>query len=234
MDVSVVIPTLNEAAGIAGAVGSVAGEASQVIVADGGSTDGTRAAARALGAEVLRAPRGRGAQMDCGARAAKAEVLLFLHADTRLAPGWKAAVESALSDRRVVAGGFSLAIDSPRRWFRVVEAAVSLRSRFNLLYGDQAIFARRAVFVEAGGFGGLPLMEDVDCMRRLARRGRIALLAERAVTSPRRWEERGLYRATLRNWLYLAMYYAGVSPKTLYRLYYGGERYLRESADRLP
>ena len=221
MKISVIIPALNEAASIARTIGAV-GTASEIIVVDGGSTDKTVEEALSLGARIVRSKAGRGLQMDSGARSATGDVLLFLHADTLLPGGWSGSIGQALNDEGVVAGGFSLSIDSRLARFRLVEFFSNLRSRnLRLIYGDQAIFVRTTAFFEAGGFGKLPLMEDVDCVKKLSKLGRVVTLSESVLTSPRRWNEDGLVKNTVRNWLLLALYHAGVPPDRLYRWYYG-------------
>lgn len=224
MKISVIIPALNEAANLEATVRSI-GKGHQVIVADGGSVDGTRAVAVGLGAVVVGSAPGRGVQMDCGALGAQGDALLFLHADTVLPEGWAESVRSAMEDERVVAGAFRLGISSGRASYRVIEQMATARFRlFGIFYGDQAIFARRESFFKAGGFGDLPLMEDVDCVRRLRRLGGLTLLERSVVTSPRRWEERGILKNTLRNWLTLTLYLMGVPPRRLYGFYYGRSR----------
>ncbi|GMR05135.1 MAG: TIGR04283 family arsenosugar biosynthesis glycosyltransferase [Thermodesulfobacteriota bacterium] len=220
MKVTVIIPALNEARVIDGAI-KCAGPGAEVIVADGGSTDGTRAAARGSGARVIHTGPGRGLQMDSGAREATGDVLLFLHADTVLPQGWKDTVQKALEDELAVGGAFRLSIDSPARWLRVVEFVAGFRARFlKHIYGDQAIFVRRDVFFRVGGFRNLPLMEDVDCVKRLRQSGRFVLLNEQVKTSPRRWVAGGMLKNTLKNWLCLIFYRLGYSPVKLYGWYY--------------
>ena len=233
MKISVIIPALNEEAGIGGAiksalsgVGSADAPDVEIIVADGGSTDNTVEEARRLGAKVVKSAPGRGLQMDRAASSATGDVLLFLHSDTRLPEGWYEAVTGCLSDKaggdRVVAGAFTLKIDSNSGWLRFVEYMVGLRARLlEIVYGDQAIFVRRVAFDKVGGFLGLPLMEDVDLVRRLKGEGRIICLKERVLTSARRWHLGGRVVTSAKNWLFLALYFAGVSPQTLYRFYYG-------------
>jgi rSAM/selenodomain-associated transferase 2 len=215
--VSVVIPALDEEGSLPAAIRSVR-EATEVIVVDGGSRDRTREVAAAEGVRVLAAPRGRGRQLDAGARAAAGQWLVFLHADTRLEAGWAEALAALPDD--VVGGAFRLAVDSPRRAFRVVEAAVRVRVRlFKLPYGDQGLFVRREVYARLGGVPPLPLMEDVAFVARLRRTGRLAFPPVRAFTSPRRWERHGIVGATVRNWRLLALYALGRPPEGLERLY---------------
>ena len=215
---SVVIPALSEEKRIFEAVRSVC-ERAEVVVVDGGSEDATVAAAERAGARVIRSPRGRGLQLDRGAREATGDWLVFLHADTRLEHGWDQALFSLEPD--VLGGAFRLAVDSRRRAYRVIEAGVALRCRlFSLPFGDQAIFVRRAVYGMVGGFPPFPLMEDLVFSRRLARAGRMAFPSVRAFTSPRRWEEGGLVATTIRNLGLQALFACGLPPERLAR-YYG-------------
>ena len=218
MSISVVIPTLDELPGVGLAIQSVVREA-EVIVVDGGSKDGTVEAAAAAGARVVVAERGRGCQLDRGARLAGGDWLVFLHADTRLQPGWAAALRAL--EPSVVGGAFRFRVDSPRRVYRLIEAGVALRCRlFRLPYGDQGIFARRDVYQAIGGFPPFPLMEDLAFMRRLARAGRLAFPAVRALTSARSWERHGVVATTLRHWWLLTLYLAGRPPERLARMHF--------------
>jgi rSAM/selenodomain-associated transferase 2 len=215
--ISVVIPALDEEAQVAAAVRSVRGSA-EALVVDGGSTDRTCEAAAAAGARVLRSPRGRGRQLDLGARQSRGEWIVFLHADTRLEDGWAQALLALPPD--AVGGAFRFAVDSPRPRYRVLEAGVALRCRLvHLPYGDQAIFVRRGTYNEVGGVPPLPFMEDVAFVRRLGRAGRLAFPAARAFTSPRRWEREGLVATTLKNWSLVVRYALGTSPERLARAY---------------
>jgi rSAM/selenodomain-associated transferase 2 len=215
--ISVVIPALDEERHLAAAIQSVRGDA-EVIVVDGGSTDATREVAAREGARWIEAPRGRGRQLDEGARAAAGEWLVFLHADTTLESGWADALRALSPD--VVGGAFRLAVDSPHAGFRAVERGVRLRLRlFALPYGDQGLFARREVYARVGGIPHLPLMEDVAFVGRLRRAGPLAFPPVRAFTSPRRWDRYGIVGTTLRNWSLLARYAAGESPERLARRY---------------
>ncbi|MBI5587802.1 MAG: TIGR04283 family arsenosugar biosynthesis glycosyltransferase [Deltaproteobacteria bacterium] len=218
MKVSVIIPALNEAENLRDALSSV-GPSHEVIVADGSSADSTCSVAESLGATVVTGPAGRGQQMDAGAQASTGEVLLFLHADTRLPVGWMEDVTKAVSDG-YVAGAFSLSIGSEGLWLRAVERVANLRSRIGLIYGDQAIFVKRESFFKAGGFNKLPLMEDVDCVKRLRKLGKVVVLEKRVTTSARRWAEGGHLKNTLKNWLTLTLYFCGVGPGRLYSMYY--------------
>jgi rSAM/selenodomain-associated transferase 2 len=212
-----VIPALDEEQRLPAAVQSVRADA-DVIVVDGGSGDATREVAAREGARVLEAPRGRGRQLDQGARAATGEWLLFLHADTWLETGWAEAIAALPPD--VVGGAFRFAVESPRVAFRIVERAVRLRLRlFALPYGDQGIFVRREVYARIGGVPHLPLMEDVAFVARLRRAGRLAFPPVRAFTSARRWDRYGIVGTTLRNWSLLTLYAAGLSPDRLARRY---------------
>jgi len=214
---SVVIPALNEEERVATAVRSVRDDA-EVIVVDGGSADGTRAAAEAAGATVIASARGRGVQLATGARAARGEWLVFLHADTRLEEGWAAALRSLPPEK--VGGAFRFALDAPGVAYRLLEAGVALRCLlFRLPYGDQGLFARRAAYETIGGFRPMSLMEDVDFVRRLGGAGPLALLPVRAWTSARRFERRGAVATSLRNLGLLTLYAAGCAPDRLARLY---------------
>jgi rSAM/selenodomain-associated transferase 2 len=165
-------------------------------------------------------PVGRGAQMNAGAARATGEWLLFLHADSRLAPGWVDLFARVSRDRQLVGGWFRFALDSPQWQARVVERLVAVRVRvWKLPYGDQGLFVRRDVFERLGGYRELPLMEDVEFVRRLTRAGRVAELPLVLVTSARRWERDGWFRRSFRNLLLLSLYFAGVSPAHLARWY---------------
>jgi rSAM/selenodomain-associated transferase 2 len=182
--------------------------------------------AKAAGALVVEASRGRGAQLREGARLATGEWLVFLHADTRLEPGWTAALQALPAE--VVGGAFRFSIDSERREYRALEAAVALRCRLlRLPYGDQGIFVRRRAYEATGGFSPIPLMEDVEFVSRLRRTGPLAFPPVRAFTSPRRFERSGLVSATLLNWWVLGLYAAGQPPERLARIYDAGPQEVR-------
>lgn len=221
---SVVIPTLNAAVGLPATLASVRdGEAliGEVIVSDGGSSDATTHLAQTAGCRVVVGPRGRGAQLAAGAAAASGSWLLFLHADTRLAPGWSAAVrafcDSAANASR--AGYFRLALDDTAAAARRLERLVAWRCRWLALpYGDQGLLIGAETYRAIGGFAPLPLMEDVDLVRRLGR-ARLVELPATALTSAARYRRDGYWRRPVRNLACLALYFAGLPPHRLARLY---------------
>ena len=219
--ISVVVPTLEEAASLAQTLTAARGRGvGDVVVVDGGSRDATREVAARLADRVLVAPRGRAAQMNAGAAAARGDVLLFLHADTRLPDDFADAVAKVLVAPDVVGGFFAVALDAPGWRYALTARLISVRSRLTgIATGDQAIFVRRAVFEALGGFAPLPLMEDIELMHRLKRRGRVAALRQAVTTSTRRWERRGFWRTVLLMWALRVGYYAGISPGTLARWY---------------
>jgi rSAM/selenodomain-associated transferase 2 len=219
--VSVIVPTLNEESGIRDALAAASAvNPHEIIVVDGESADHTRAVAAASGCRVLDAPRGRAVQMNAGAASATGDILLFLHADTKLPPDAIQQLTHAMADQRVVGGRFDVSLDGAEPIFRVIETLMNLRSRVTrIATGDQAIFVRRSVFQTLGGFAPLPLMEDVQFCARLKRRGRVACLRARVRTSARRWRRHGIWRTMVRMWWLRALYAAGVSPDRLARWY---------------
>jgi rSAM/selenodomain-associated transferase 2 len=221
--ISVVIPIWNEAERVAGAIERAWGAgADQVIVAvaDGEADDRTEAVATRCRCRVVRSRRGRGAQQNAGARAATGDVLLFLHADTWLAAGAIGQLRSAIRDRRVVFGAFEQRIEAAGWLYRALERGNTLRAkRFGRPYGDQGIFVRRKVFLEAGGFPEVRLLEDLLLVRRLSRRWRPKILPGPIFVSARRWQKNGVVRQTARNWLLLAAHRLGASPDELARFY---------------
>lgn len=222
MLVSIVVPCLNESAGIARAVArALALQPGDLVVVDGRSRDGTAELARQAGAgRVLEAGPGRAVQQNAGAAATTGEVLLFLHADCWLEPGSLELVTEALADPRCVGGCFGQQIEAPERRYRWLEWGNARRvAWWGLAYGDQAIFVRRRVFEELGGFPELPLMEDLFFMRELRRRGRLAQLPPRLHVSARRWQQQGVLRQTIRNWGLTLAAHLGVSPERLVKFY---------------
>lgn len=220
--ISVVIPALDEAEHMANTIESAAADAKEVIVVDGGSSDETVAVAGAAGARVISAEANRARQMNAGAAVAVSDVLLFLHADTRLPTEYGAAVERTLYSRGVAAGAFSLTIAGAGAKYRLVEAVVDLRCRLSQLpYGDQAIFVRAKTFADAGGFAYMPIMEDYEFVRRLRRSGRIVILPQKVVTSSRRWQRLGVVRTAVLNFFIIIAHHMGVAPERLAGWYRG-------------
>ena len=220
MSISVIIPTLNEAERIGPLIAATRELGTcEIVVVDGGSDDGT--VENVGGADtVLSTQRGRAVQQNAGAAAAGGDVLLFLHADCRLQAGAFEAVEAALKDERVVAGCFRQRIDAAGWRYRLLERGNALRVKlWKWAYGDQGIFVRRDAFEDVGGFPELKLMEDLYLMKRLKKRGRIVQIDPPLLVSPRRWQQAGFVRQTLRNWVLLGLAGCGVSPDRLARFY---------------
>jgi rSAM/selenodomain-associated transferase 2 len=214
---SVVIPTLDEAATIAGAIAAARAALPdpEVIVVDARSGDGTAAAAAAAGARVLLAPGPRAGAMNAGAEAAAGDVLIFLHADTHLPAGAGPAIAAALG--RAGGGAFRIGFDRPRP---LVERVVNARSRLlGIVYGDQALFASRTAFERVGGYRPLPIMEDRDLATRLRRDGGLVIVPLAVTTSARRHRSGGHARALARNWLIQLLYTLRVPPERLARMY---------------
>ena len=219
MNVSVIIPTLDEHAVIGTAIGRAhGGGASEVIVVDGGSVDGTADTAARHGARVVETEPGRGRQMNAGAAVATGDVLLFLHADTILPSAYAGYVARVLARPGVVAGAFELRIDASHRALRLVEASANRRSRwFGMPYGDQAIFLSAATFRQIGGYREADAMEDFAMIRRLRRLGRVSIAPAHVTTSARRWLAGGVWRTTLLNQVCVAAWIAGVSGSRIAR-----------------
>lgn len=221
--VSVIIPTLNEAAHIEKTISSARSADAEILVVDGGSKDGTVEKADKAGAAVVPGPRGRALQQNRGAAEAKGRVLLFLHADTALPKDYVAQVFETLMDRRVLLGAFRFKTDLDQPLMRGIEFTTNIRSRcLRLPYGDQALFVRKAGFETAGGFPEMPIAEDLFLVRQVSKLGRIAIAPAHVTTSARRWREKGVLRTTLINQLILAGLALGISPRTLARLYRQG------------
>lgn len=221
MRVTVIIPALDEEKTIASTVESVKSLGpDEVIVVDGGSTDRTGELSERVGATVLSSPRGRARQMNRGAQEASGDIFLFLHADTRLPPPALDDVRSALADPEFVGGRFDVELDGDRWILRVVGTMINLRSRLTkVATGDQAIFVRRRIFKEIGGFPDIPLMEDIVFCRALKRKGKVACLRSRVITSARRWEAEGVWRTVFKMWTLKLLFLAGISPLRLKRFY---------------
>ena len=211
---SVIVPSLNASATIGACLAAV-GNADEILVVDGGSLDGTVGIAERSGAAIIWSPRGRGIQLHAGALAARGDWLLFLHADTMLAAGWREAADLHIAARSGRVGFFRFRLDSADWRASLVETGVALRAGLlKLPYGDQGLLIARSLYEEIGGFRPLPLMEDVDLVRRIGRH-RLTLLPVDAVTSAARWQRDGWLRRSARNLYCLLLYRAGISPDRL-------------------
>lgn len=229
MTFTVIIPTLNEAGLVELTLHAATGVGfHDIIVVDGGSCDETRAlvesvaalAGQSVSIRLLSSPASRAKQLNVGAAASTGDVLLFLHADSRLPANARHLVEKAMRDPAVVGGRFDVGFDRPSFWGRVISSFMNLRSRLSCIStGDQAIFVRREVFEGLGGFPDIPIMEDIEFSTRLKRTGNIAALREHVTTSFRRWERQGALRTVLLMWCLRFLYWIGVSPHRLAHFY---------------
>lgn len=212
---SVIVPTLDAGAFLADCLKRLDAR-DEIIVVDGGSRDDSLAIAEASGARLIAAARGRGAQLKAGGEAAAGEWLLFLHADTRLQPGWRKAVEAHIA-RSTKPACFRFRLDDPAWQARVIERGVAFRVRLlRLPYGDQGLLVSRRHYDLVGGYRRLPLMEDVDLTRRL---GRVRSLDADAVTSAERWRRNGWFKRSARNLGLLTLYRLGLPLERIARLY---------------
>jgi rSAM/selenodomain-associated transferase 2 len=227
--ISVVIPTLNADDGLAACLtalvpAAIQGMVREVIVVDGGSSDRTHKIVEQAGAELVHTKPGRGEQLGLGAARARQPWLLFLHADTVLETGWErevaAVIERIDSGRRApTAAAFRFTLDDLGFWPRMIEAGVAIRcALFRLPYGDQGLLIPRSIYQQAGGYGRLPLMEDVEFARRIGRK-RMIMLRSRAVTSAVRYRRDGYLRRSARNLSCLALFFLRVPPRLIARLY---------------
>lgn len=220
--VSIIVPVLNEAVGIAEflqPLSALRTAAVEIIVVDGGSTDVTTALAAPHVDRVLQAAQGRAAQMNAGAAAARGAVLLFLHADTCLPPAALQAIDHALA-QGAVWGRFDVTLAGRSRWLKLVSTGMNWRSRLTgIATGDQAMFVTHAAFQAVGGFPDIALMEDIALSKRLKKHSVGACLPQRVVTSGRRWERHGLLRTILLMWRLRLAYYFGADPNDLARHY---------------
>ena len=219
--ISVIVPTLNEQACLAATLDALAlACGDELIVVDAGSTDDTPDVARRYTSRFYQGPRGRARQMNHGARHARGDALLFLHADTLLPADGLEAARRALQQPGTVGGAFRLTITPATPALRLVAWGTNLRSRFGgLPYGDQALFVWRRVFEKLGGYDDVPLMEDIRLVQALRRRGRLTILPQAVATSGRRWQRNGVLFTTARNIVLMTLYFCGVQPAALKRWY---------------
>ena len=216
---SIVIPCLNEAPGIVRTLESLQpmrARGAEVIVADGGSSDGTATLAEPLADRLVHAPRGRAAQMNAGAAAASADILLFMHSDCVLPPAAEALIIQGLATSGQQWGRFDVVLDGSHPLLKVIAGMMNLRSRWTgIATGDQGIFITRELFVRLNGFPALPLMEDIALSRRARRAGAPLCLRAPIVTSARRWERHGVVRTVLLMWRLRLAYFLGADPARL-------------------
>jgi rSAM/selenodomain-associated transferase 2/rSAM/selenodomain-associated transferase 1 len=225
-EISVIIPVYKEQEEINSFLKHVKrvfpGQRHEIIIVDGSPGLDTLSAVNVQGVKAISSDKGRGKQMNTGASVARGRVLLFLHSDTLLPENASELILDAFkTDENIMAGAFSLGIDSRQRSLKLIEKAANLRSCLTRVpYGDQGIFIREDFFREIGGFPEIPIMEDLELMTRIRKQGhKIAILPEKSTTSPRRWEKEGTARCTLRNWLIRILYHFGVSADTISRYY---------------
>ena len=221
LSVSALIPTLNAAASLGATLMALRGEVAEIIIADVGSTDDTPDIAREYGAVVVPAARGRGVQLRAAAAAASQPWLLALHADTRPGPGWQAAIADFIArpEARREAGYFRFALDDPSPEARRLEAMVAWRCHWlGLPYGDQGLLIGREFYQSLGGYEAIPLMEDVALIRRIGRK-RLVALPPAFITSAEKWRRDGWYARSARNLFCLSLWFAGVAPDRIARLY---------------
>lgn len=226
--VSIIVPTLNEAANIEATLArlqSLRARGHEVIVVDGGSEDGTPDLARPLADRVVGARRGRASQMNAGAQEAQRDVLLFLHADTRLPDDADRLVLDDLDRSALAWGRFDIRIDGQHTLLQIVAWFMNCRSRLtSVCTGDQSIFVRRDLFTRVGGYPPIDLMEDIALSKLLRRHSRPLRIAQAVQTSGRRWEARGVWRTVLLMWWLRLRYFLGASPAHLLRVYEGTRR----------
>lgn len=230
LKISIIVPTLNEAANIHKTIAKAKESINtEIIVVDGGSQDETVDIAREMGVQTLITKAGRGNQMNAGALVATGEIFIFLHADTLLPSRFDMIVRQALSEEGALAGAFELKIDSSELCLRLIEKGANWRARLLLLpYGDQAIFVWASIFKKIGGFADMPIMEDFHFMRKLQPLGKIKIVPYPVLTSARRWQKLGVLKTTLLNQLVIIAYFLGVPPHSLAKWYRQGG-FLRKS-----
>jgi rSAM/selenodomain-associated transferase 2 len=223
--ISIIVPTWDEGPNIGALIQNIrqqaGGAGCQIIVVDGHPQQTTLSAMTDASVIGITSAPGRGCQMNAGAKLAEGDILLFLHADTRLPDGAFVAIEAAISSGKYVGGAFGLRIDSRNPVLKLIAAGAAFRSRvLRIPYGDQGIFITKACFQDVGGFAEIPIMEDVELMRRLKKAGcKICILPPKVTTSARRWEKEGILFTILRNHWLQFLYFLGARPEKLVRYY---------------
>ena len=220
--INVIIPVLNDSAALALLLEQLCemDSALEICVSDGGSEDGVEELTDRFTLHLVQSPPGRGNQLNAGAEPCLGDAYWFLHADNTLSSSALRDIAEALADPECVGGAFRFAL-SEKRWYSgLFHVLIHLRSKWlGLPYGDQGFFVRREVFERIGGFKTIPILEDVDFVRRVKREGKFTLLATPIGISPRRWDDEGVVKRTLLNWYLMARYFLGASPETLARFH---------------
>lgn len=221
LSIAVIVPVLNEQGALPALIKRIdAMPYDDVVIVDGGSTDGSCLILDASALRWITAPSGRAAQMNAGAILCRSDILLFIHSDTEIDACCFAAIKAAMQDSATVAGRFDVTLSGRHPAFRIIERLINLRSRLSgISTGDQCLFVRRSVFERMGGFALQPLMEDIEFSKRLKRRGRIACLHQRVTTSSRRWQQHGIIKTVLLMWRLRLLYWLGVPAERLAAAY---------------
>ena len=227
-EISIIVPALNEEDSIRATLEALAVfERAEIILVDGGSTDRTVSIAENFNVRILHAPRGRGAQLAFGADRASGEVLWFVHADTIVEPDAVEQIETALAQPQVAGGNFTIRFDGARRAAKFLTWLYPNLRKLGLIYGDSAIFTRRAVYEKIGGFEPFPIFEDLDFVEKLKKEGEIVTLPTVVTTSSRRFENKSFLLTFLRWTILQVLYWLGVSPYNLLKIYFPDAKYDR-------
>jgi len=221
LSIGVIVPVLNERAGLPALIKRIAAmPADEVVIVDGGSTDGSCLILDASALRWITAPSGRAAQMNAGAMLSESDILLFIHSDTEIGACCFPAIKAAMQDGATVGGRFDVKLSGSHPAFRMIERLINLRSRLSgISTGDQCLFVRRSVFERMAGFPLQPLMEDIEFSKQLKRLGRIACLHQRVTTSSRRWQQHGIVKTVLLMWRLRLLYWLGVPAERLAAAY---------------